>query len=509
MNTLIRFYSYMILRRAPLLVSIVVLFSALAVGYAANQPNTYRAAARLLVEPPQIPTELALSTVNTVVSEELGLLRQRLTTRANLIDVANKLNVFPPDEDGTRKTPNEVVRAMRGGLTVTASARRGQAAIVDIRFESGDPNIAAAVVNEMVTRALDDNVRMRTESATQTLDFFEQEVNRLTNELSLQSSKITEFKSKNSNSLPEALNFRLSSEATLKERLANLEREKISLEEQRARVIAVFEETGQLSRSDTIETPEQRQLRELENELSAALAIYSETNPRVTVLRTRVEQLQRVVSGQAPVQSAPEPGSSLLNVTLAEIDSNISSLDAETARLEEDLVVLREQIQQTPQTAIGLETLQRDYSNLQRQYDAAVAGMARAKTGEQIELSANGQRISVAENAVPPSSPSSPNRKMITMAGGVAGVAVAAGLFALLELINSSIRRPGELVNRLGITPFATIPEIRTRREHRQRTLMKIALVLLVLVVLPAALYFVDQYVVSLGEIVSQIRRFL
>lgn len=509
MNTLIRFYAYMALRRSPLMVAIVILFTGLAVGYAVNQPNTYSASARLLVEPPQIPAELALSTVNTVVSEELGLLRQRLTTRANLIDVANKLNVFPPDEEGNRMSPNAVASAMRSSLTVTASARRNQAALVNISFQSSDPNIAAAVVNEMVTRALDDNVRMRTESATQTLDFFEQEVDRLTNELSLQSSQITAFKSANSNSLPEALNFRLSRETTLKERLANLERERISLEEQRARVIQVFEETGQLARTDTIETPEQRQLRELEAELSAALAIYSATNPRVTVLQTRVDQLQRVVAGQAPADNSPTPGSPVLNVTLAEIDSNIGSLDSETALLEDELVELRAQIELTPQTAIGLETLERDYSNLQRQYDAAVAGMARAKTGEQIELSANGQRISVAESAVPPSGPNSPNRRMITLAGGLAGVAVAAGLFALLELLNSAIRRPGELVNRVGITPFATIPEIRTRGEQRRRTLMKVGLVFGVLVVLPAALYLIDQHVMSLGEILSKVRRFL
>ncbi|MEO1238655.1 MAG: lipopolysaccharide biosynthesis [Pseudomonadota bacterium] len=509
MNTLLRFYAYLILRRAPLMLGIVVLFSALAIGYAVNQPNKYSASARLLVEPPQIPENLALSTVNTVVSEELGLLQQRLMTRNNLIDIANKLNVFPPDETGERLSPNEIVREMRAGASIRTSARRGQAAIVDISFNGDDPNIAAAVVNEMVTRALDDNVRMRTESATQTLDFFEQEVDRLTNELALQSSRITSYKSQNSDSLPEALNFRLNQESTLKERLANLARERAALSQQRERVIAVFEETGQLSRTNVNETPEQRQLRDLENELAGALAIYSPQNPRVTVLQTRVNQLRNVVAGQVPTQETDDTGSSVLKVTLAEIDASISALDAEKETVEASLTELRRQIEQTPQTAIGLESLQRDYNNLQRQYDSAVAGMARAKTGEQIELSANGQRISVAESAVPPNNPTSPNRKLITMAGGAMGVAVAVGLFALLEVINSSIRRPGELVGRLGITPFATIPEIHTQREQRNRLLAKVALLLLVLVVMPATLYVIDQNVMSLGEIVAQIRRIL
>lgn len=501
MNTLIRFYWHLLLRRAPFLLAIVVLTTAAALAFAMNQPDRYSASAKLLVESPQIPSELASSTVSTGIAEQLGVLQQRLLTRANMIDVANKLKVYPPNEDGDRMSPNDVASAMLSATTIKTSARRNQAAFVDIAFEFADPNIAAAVVNELVTRALEDNVRMRTESASETAEFFEQEVERLSNELSLQSGKIAEFKSMNTNSLPESLDFRMRRQSALEERQANILREKQSLQDQRERIVQVYEQTGQTARDASIsETPEQRQLRALEAELSSSLAIYSEQNPRVIVLQTRIEQLRKVVASQSPIDPALDAGASIYEVTLAELDVKIEATENELKTVSSELEELFEQIEKTPRTAIALDAFARDYANIQSQYNAAVAGLARAKTGEQIELTAKGERISVVENAVPPRSPNSPNRKLITAAGGFAGVALAAGVFALLEMINLSIRRPAELVSRVGIAPFATIPNIQTQSQIRRRRLWVAIAFALVLLVLPASLYFIDQFVMPLSE---------
>ena len=508
MSNLVWFYWQLILRRAPILVAIVLLFTGFGLAFAVSQPDRYKASARLLVESAQIPDDLAASTVETGIAEQLGLITQRLTTRANFIDIANKLDVYPAGEDGNRPTPNAIASSMRKATTVRTFGGRNRANYVDISFESSDPNIAAGVVNELVTRALDDNVRMRTQRAGDTLDFFEQEVERLSNELSDQSARLSRFKSENADSLPEALNFRLNRESNLEERLISLQREANSLTDQRERVEAVYKETGRLQVPQSADTPEVRQLRALEVELSNALAVYSESNPKVAVLRTRINQLRDVVAGQSAldVGSEVDTGSSVYDVTLAEIDARAKALNSEIEGVSAELERLRINIEKTPQTSIGLQALERDYRNIQAQYNTAVSGLARAKTGEQIELTAKGQRISVVENAVPPQNPSSPNRKVITSAGGLAGVAVAVGLFALLELLNSSIRRPAELVNRVGITPFATIPDIQTARQRRFMRIRQVFVFLLVFIVLPATLYLVDQYVISLGEVVQRLR---
>lgn len=507
MSELVQFYWRLVLRRLPMLIALVALFGIVSVAYAINQPNRYQASARLLVEAPQIPDELAASTVTTGAAEGIQIIRERVLSRTNLVEIANKFDVFP--ETGAELSPDEVVEAMNAATTISTLVRRDQANFVDIRFSAGDPQVAAAVVNEYVTRVLDENVRMRTWRAGNTLDFFEQEVERLSEELAVQSGRISRFKAENSTTLPESLNYRLSRQSALEERLLSLNRELTSLEEQRERVTAVFQETGSLRTPEADLTPEQRQLRDLESELSSALALYSESNPRVTVLRTRIEQLRKVVTGQGDDGASNSQGPSVYEVTLAEIDARASSLTGQITGVENELENLRRMIEKTPQTAIALESIQRVYQNVQQQYDGAVSRLARARTGQQIELTAQGQRITVVENATPPEWPASPNRKLIVAAGGLAGVGAAAGLFALLEVLNSTIRRPAELVSRVGVTPIATIPYIRTRRQEVTRRMLQVSVLLLFFIVAPAVLYTVHLYVMPLPELAESAKEFI
>ena len=59
MNSDIRFYWTLFLRRLPAMAVIFVLCSAIGVGLSLTLPSRYAATARLLVESPQIPDELA------------------------------------------------------------------------------------------------------------------------------------------------------------------------------------------------------------------------------------------------------------------------------------------------------------------------------------------------------------------------------------------------------------------------------------------------------------------
>jgi hypothetical protein len=119
--------------------------------------------------------------------------------------------------------------------------------------------------------------------------------------------------------------------------------------------------------------------------------------------------------------------------------------------------------------AITLQGLERDYENIRVQYDSAVARLAQASTGERIELTSRGQRITLIEAANVPSEPARPNRRLIAAAGAAAGIGLAVGLFILLEILNRTVRRPVEISRALGIEPLATIPYISTRAERFKR----------------------------------------
>jgi capsule polysaccharide export protein KpsE/RkpR len=76
-----------------------------------------------------------------------------------------------------------------------------------------------------------------------------------------------------------------------------------SLIDQRARIIEIYEATGQITAADQALTDDQRQLRDLERELAQLLTIYSEDAPQVITLRRRIETLRTQVASTAPAKT--------------------------------------------------------------------------------------------------------------------------------------------------------------------------------------------------------------
>jgi polysaccharide chain length determinant protein (PEP-CTERM system associated) len=493
MNFSLKFYWSLVLRRLPVMTAIILVCSVVAVIAALKLPPTYSTAARLLVEAPQIPDNMVASTIQTDASEQLQVIEQQLMTRANLIDIANKFEVF---EDLRSLSPDRVVKSMRERTRIYRSSGRGQATLMTLSFEADSGQVAANVVNEYVTLILEANSKFRMTRAENTLAFFEQEVERLGADLDLQSGKIIQFKNQNADALPDDLAYRQGRQALLQERLARLERERAGTQSQRNEIITVFEATGRVDAEAQGRAPtlQEQQLALLEAELQEKLAVLSETNPKVVLLKSRIAQLQEAIKQAAPaaVQGASVRPASLLDVTLAEMDQRLQTMGLEIAEVSAELSELEASIAATSGNGIALSSLERDYDNIQARYNAAVNNLNQARMSERIEVSSQGQRISIIEGATVPQEPSGPNRPKIAAAGIGGGLALAAGFFMLLELLNRTIRRPAELQARFGIMPIATIPYMESAQERFRRRALLVGAFLLVLIGVPAILYYID-----------------
>jgi uncharacterized protein involved in exopolysaccharide biosynthesis len=271
----------------------------------------------------------------------------------------------------------------------------------------------------------------------------------------------------------------------------------------------LFESTGNVGTAAPTEdqTSEQRQLQAFKEELSAVLAVLSPQNPRVKVLEAQIAALEATLAAQlsAGLQTtdAGQPLSPY-EAQLADLDGQLAFVGAQKDQVLATMEALRLSIEATPGNAITLDTLQRDYDNLRTQYDLAVANRARAETGDTIEALAKGQRITVVEQAVAPRAPESPNRLLLAGGGMGAGSALGLALVALLEVLNTAVRRPADLVNRLGITPFGTVPLIRTRWEILRRHAIITATLVAVLVAVPVTLWLIHLYITPLDLLLAR-----
>jgi uncharacterized protein involved in exopolysaccharide biosynthesis len=502
------FYFKLLLRRLHYVVFFTVIGTAAGVSLALMLPPVYTSTATLVVESEQIPGELAASTVQTEAREALEIIRQRILTRARLLDLAHDFEIFGPSSGEERRnmTPDAVVASLRQRIEFrTAGGGRGgpAATLVTVGFTSDSARLSADVANEIVRQILQENFELRIDVSSETLAFFESEVQRLDSELAQREAELLAFQEENLDALPDSLDFRRSQQATLQERIQQLQRFEAALLDRRERLVTLYETTGTVfTQQDEPRSRNEAQLAQARDEFALAQATLSDQNPRLRILQTRIDALEEIVAQEQAAQAgnaaAGDAQLSAFEIQLADIDGQIEASTEERLRLTEELEALQETISATPANAIRLQAMQRNLNALRSRYERAVANRATAETGDVIETLRKGQRISVIENAIAPSEPTSPNRQLVAAGGVAMGGAVGLGLVALLELLNSSIRRPKDLETALGIRAFGTVPLMRTPAQLQRRRLIILGAFLVVAAGIPAALYGIHTQVMPL-----------
>ncbi len=517
-NLDLKYYWAVFLRRLPYFAVVVAFLSATGLTMAFILPPVFVSQAVILVEPPQISDELAQSTVPIDPYEQIQIIQRRVMTRVNLLELADRVGMFDDEPD----TPSEdIIQDMVKRITFTGAEPEDRGAfgpvpgaiIMGVSFEAPTSEFAALGANEVVNLLLAENQRIRTGRAADTQEFFDSEVEQLVAALERTSREIAEFKTANVESLPDSLETRRQRQVIEQERLLALEREEQALANERSTVIWVFERTG---RTGTVELSlEEEELATLKSERLQQLAVYAPTSARIRVLDNRIASLEALVAQQRAERATPvldgsggetiAAPTSELELELAPIDARLGFIAEEKAMIENTLAELQASIAATPRNEMVLGGLERELANLQLQYETATASLASAETGERIERSSKGERLTLVEPPIEPDEPDRPNRRLIAVAGVAGGLGAGLGLVLLLELLNRSIRRPVDLSAGLGIQPLATVPYIRTRREVLWKRAAIFGALGAIFLVIPLGLFLIHTYYIPLDMLLQQI----
>ena len=510
----LKFYWSVFLRRLPYFLVVAAFFTAAGITIASVLPPVYRSQASMLVEPQQIPGDLAQTTVPVNPFEQIQIIEQRLMTRDNLLALAERIGLYAATPE---MSVGAIVSDIREriefiGFTpdVTRAADTPGATIIGVAFEAPAPDLANKGANELINLILEENVRLRTSRAGDTLTFFEAEVERLAQAIEAQSQRITDFKTANVDSLPDSLAARRNQQLLEQERLLALEREEAALKSQRATVVWVYERTG---RSGTLGalSPEEAELDALRSQLTQQRTVYAATAPQVRMLENRIAALGQLVAEQREQRAVPGADgqaaapTSELDLELAPIDARLDFIAQDKEAIQATLTELEASIQTTPANEMVLTGLERELANMNTQYNEASASLGQATVGERIEVLSKGERFSLIEPPTTPGSPVRPRRVLIASAGVVGGVGLGLGFVVLMEMLNRSIRRPLDLTAKLGIQAFATVPYIRTPGEMRRKRALVIGALALIAVAIPAGLFALHTLYLPLDLILSEL----
>lgn len=506
MNLDLKFFVAVFLRRIHYFVIVTALVAAAAIAAALLLPSVYQANSMLLAENSQIPGALQAPTVQAAALAQLQTIQNKLMTRANLLDIANRLKVF---RDIKTMAPDDIVKAMRDNTTIKNSANKGEATFMTLSFLADRGKVAAGVVNEYVTLILKADVESRTKGAEDTVDFFDQEVKSLGAQLDQLSAKLLNFQNENSDALPSNLVYRQGQLGTLQGRADAVEQSIKALQDQKGQLIATFNSTGQVASNSANQTPEAKQLALLNDQLNQSLALLSPTHPKVKALQAQIAQLEVIVKNQtqstANSTTAANPAATMFEVQIADFDTRIKTATELRDQLLEQIKKLQDTIDRTPGNQVALDALNRDYMNVQSQYNVAVQRQSQAASTARIEDLSKGDKLTVVDSATIPDAPIKPRRTLIAVGGIIAGMFLGIASIFLTELLNRSVRRPRDIVKAFGITPIITIPYVRTPSETMKRRSVFVAMLFVAVIGIPALIYAVHVFYQPLDVLLNRI----
>lgn len=391
-------------RRKWLVLLVTLSLASLALLVATFWPPIYRSSATILIEEPDVPSDLVRSTVSTFADERLQMIEQRVMTTQNLIGIIDKFGLY----ESERKTEPMavVVEDMRGMIdlgVVSAdvndprSGRTSRATIAfTVSFDSNTPRTAQQVANELVTLYLSENLRTRQEQAAGTTGFLQEESNRLASRIEELETQLAAFKAKYAGSLPEQLTINTqildrtqSDMLEIRRQLQAAQERQIFLQAQLAQVDP-YSTTSITVDGKPLLSPAD-QLRALEMQYLSISATYGPDHPDVKKLKREIDGLKGATGGGSDIVALQEQRQAV-SAELAQAREKYGAEHPDVKRLQRELSNLEAAIAEganSPTVAAASQERPNNpaYIQLQAQVNAAQADIAALK-GQSIVVEA-------------------------------------------------------------------------------------------------------------------------
>lgn len=471
-------YIAIIKHHALLLILSFVAILGVCIAVALSLPPTYESSGTILIESQQISPELVAANNNTFADERIEVIRQRVMTRENLTAIIDKYNLFA--SQGRQLTVSEKVDEMRNAIAVTlvsaAVKGRGEVTIAfRLSFEHRQPEIATKVANELVTLFLNENIRQRTERATENTEFVKQEADKLEVALNAQDNLVADFKQKHADALPEHQELRMNMLSRAETELKEVDRDyKAAREDLRFNQLELTSaSSGQSTKPGAASAgaDKPQDLASLKAEYARLLTLYTEAHPDVRAVKRKIAAVEAssAVAGSAAVPVNMDVAKA--QAQIAATQARINSLADQKQQMLKKISEIEAQIVETPQVERGLITLMRDHENAKKKYEEMRAKEMSAKISESLEQENKAERFVLLESPLMPEKPVRPNRKKVVAMGFVLAPVGAGALVMLLEMLSPRVRGAEALASVLGRRVLVSIPYIHTRAElaHRKQ----------------------------------------
>ncbi len=517
-------YVHAIARRKTLLFGVAIPIAVLAILLSLLLPDVYTSSGLVEIDDPSAAESLSVQTGNgngesDYADQYVQNLKGIVLTDSNLrkLNAADKLY---PEYEGATDDSAMLKRMKRDiGVNIVTTPildpRTGrEREVVDaftVSYDNRVPEKAKAGASWLVAAFLAEHRKQRQGRASGAADFYAKEADRIKTHVAQLEARLAEFKKANYGQLPELTQVNMTmmdrTEAQIQQndtQARSLRQERVflaaQLEQQRAqgpdassvhqledqynRMRSTYDESHpdmialrrqidslKYGTSATAGSSLKSQLAAKQQTLAEARQRYGEEYPDVKKLQRDIATLQtRIKAGEnGNVElSDGTPVSMQLRTQINAVDSQLASLETQTAVLRSKLAGLEKSVTATPQVEREYADATRDLSIAREKYEQLLNRQMDAEVSEQAIVGGGADEFRLIQAPSTPVIPAKPQRLAILLIGLVAAVILALSATIAAEALDPKVRGARDVRDLLSVSPLVAIPTIRNSRSKRK-----------------------------------------
>ncbi len=480
-----------------------------AIGYVVYKlPSIYESTSLLTVKPPTISSNLVQSLTNEDLSQRLQTINKEVLSRSSLEPMVQKYDLYKTERKNG--TPMELIiekmyQSIKVDLEETGSEK---VAAFRIRYRDRDPQATRNVTAELASKYVNAQIQTQTEIAESTKDLFEKQLEEKKIAMDVLERQRLDIMTQNVSTLPESEQGLVAQLGGLRDREANITKEKESLMNERGRLsdaigannrqMRLIEDYGEKDSQDTariISDPENspayielsKTRANLNAQLDNLLKVYKEKHPAVVAKKSEIlrvneefDNLKR--NADRKIDSASKTNKNKtelqrknlelenqrIQAQIGQIETQLSAKDGDLRVNAGEVAALEARINAVPGVKVALESITGQYQSSKQTYDEILKKKNEAETVVGVETNAQGETIRVQDPANVPQSPVAPKRFMLTMIGTGVGLFIGLILMAIVEIPRFfRIQSIEDAKHYTGLPVLASVPPLLSASEKQ------------------------------------------
>ena len=482
-------------------------------------PNYYESTAFLILKPPTISEKVAPSLTDEDLSQRLQSINQSVLSRTSLEPMIAKYHLYQAEKNAGIPMEQIVDKMKKNVKVELEKTDREKTAGFRLTCRDSDPKVAQTVTADLANKYVNAQVTASTQSAETTKEFIDNQMSVAKSNLDALEKERLKIMTQNVDALPESGSGLIAQLDGLHRREETISKDKETLILEKGRInesiralnsqMRLIEEYGQKETQDAVDkatqvedTPAYGQLIQRRAELSAKLENlkkqYRDKHPDIIQAQTDIEKVNEEIDKLAKntsqrVQQANQSSSRKAELQkksleierdktqnqITQVDTQLQMKDDELRRNAGQITILESKINTIPNVKVALEAVENQYQTAKLNYDNILKKYNDAQQQVQRETNAQGETISIVDEANLPQSPANASKKPFFILMG-AGLGLFLGLILVAIFEGPRLFKIQSIEDTkyyTGLPVLASIPPLLTTHEMSWRNglhLMKI-----------------------------------